>query len=108
MVNGNHLQFDRKSFFNFWKTIYDFQNSKSFFKIKLFVLTRTFVKICHCWASKGEVWQRPAIVAGFRQNLARFRPNLARFRQWLEASRIWPKWLSKIRQRRPDVAEFLR
>jgi hypothetical protein len=25
MVNGNRFQFDRKSFFNFWKTIYGFE-----------------------------------------------------------------------------------
>jgi hypothetical protein len=39
MVNENHFQFDRKTFFNFWKTIYGF---KSFSEIKLFVLARTF------------------------------------------------------------------
>jgi hypothetical protein len=42
MVNENYFRFDRKSFFNFWKTIYDFKNRKSFFEIKLFVLARTF------------------------------------------------------------------
>jgi hypothetical protein len=30
IVNGNHFQFDRKSFFNFCKRIYDFENLKSF------------------------------------------------------------------------------
>jgi hypothetical protein len=42
MVNENHFRFDRNSFFNFWKTIYDFQNRKSFFEIKLFIFPRTF------------------------------------------------------------------
>lgn len=50
MVNGNHLQFDRKIFFNFWKTIYDFENRKLFFEFKLFTLTRMFVGIHHCRA----------------------------------------------------------
>jgi len=42
MANENHFQFDRKSFFNFLKTIYGFKNYKSFFEIKLFVFARTF------------------------------------------------------------------
>jgi hypothetical protein len=42
MVNENHFRFDRKTFFNFWKTIYGFKNRKSFFEIKLFVLTCMF------------------------------------------------------------------
>jgi hypothetical protein len=42
MVNENHFRFDRKSFFNFWKTIYGFKNRKSFFEIILFVLSCTF------------------------------------------------------------------
>jgi len=42
MVNENHFRFDRKTFFNFWKTIYCFKNRKSFSEIKLFVLARTF------------------------------------------------------------------
>jgi hypothetical protein len=42
MVNENHFRFDRKTFFNFWKTIYGFQNRKSFSEIKLFILTSTF------------------------------------------------------------------
>jgi hypothetical protein len=29
IVNGNHFQFDRKSFFNFWKTIYGFPKLNS-------------------------------------------------------------------------------
>jgi hypothetical protein len=42
MVNENHFRFDRKTFFNIWKTIYGFKKRKSFSKIKLFVLPRTF------------------------------------------------------------------
>jgi hypothetical protein len=42
MVNENHFQFDRKSFFHFWKTIYSFKNRKSFSKIILFILARMF------------------------------------------------------------------
>jgi flagellar assembly factor FliW len=47
MVNGNHFQFDRKIFFNFRKTIYGFENRKSFFGFKLFTLAHTFVGIRH-------------------------------------------------------------
>jgi hypothetical protein len=47
MVNGNHFQFDRKIFFNFWKTIYGFENRKSFFGFKFFTLMRMFVGIHH-------------------------------------------------------------
>jgi hypothetical protein len=32
MVNGNHFQFDRKSLFNFLKTIYSFLDLNSSFK----------------------------------------------------------------------------
>jgi hypothetical protein len=42
MVNENHFRFDRKNFFNFWKTIYGFKNRKSFSEIKLFIIVRTF------------------------------------------------------------------
>jgi hypothetical protein len=42
MVNENHFRFDRKTFFNFWKTIYGFKNRKLISKVKLFVLVRTF------------------------------------------------------------------
>jgi hypothetical protein len=49
MVNGNHFQFDLKSFFNFWKTIYGFENYKSFSEFKLFILAGTFLRILHRW-----------------------------------------------------------
>jgi hypothetical protein len=52
IVNKNNFQFDRKSLFNFWKTIYSFQNRKLFSKFKLFILARTFVGIRHCQALK--------------------------------------------------------
>jgi hypothetical protein len=42
MVNENYFRFDRKSFFNFWKTIYGFKNHKSYSEIKLLVLARMF------------------------------------------------------------------
>jgi hypothetical protein len=42
MVDENHFRFDRKTFFNFWKTIYGFKNCKSFSEIKLSILVRTF------------------------------------------------------------------
>jgi len=45
MINGNNFQFYHKSLSNFWKTIYGFQNRKSFFEFKLFILIRTFVEI---------------------------------------------------------------
>jgi flagellar assembly factor FliW len=47
MINGNHFQFDRKIFFNFWKTIYGFENCKSFSGFKLFTLAHTFMGIHH-------------------------------------------------------------
>jgi hypothetical protein len=47
MVNRNHFQFDHKSFFNFWNTIYGFENRKSFFEFKLFILAGTFVGILY-------------------------------------------------------------
>lgn len=50
MVNENHFQFDRKSLFDFWKTIYSFENHKLFSGFKFLILARTFVGICHCWA----------------------------------------------------------
>jgi hypothetical protein len=43
MVNKNQFQFDRKSFFNFWKSIYGL----SFSGFKLFVVARMFVGIRH-------------------------------------------------------------
>jgi hypothetical protein len=55
MVNKNHLQFDHKSFFNFWKTIYGFKNCKPFSRFKLFIIARKFVRILNllgigvCW-----------------------------------------------------------
>jgi hypothetical protein len=47
MVNENHFQFDRKSLFNFLKTIYESKNRKSFSEFKLFILAHTFVGMCH-------------------------------------------------------------
>jgi len=41
MDNENRFRFDRKCFFNFCKTIYDFKNRKSFSEIILFVRVRT-------------------------------------------------------------------
>jgi hypothetical protein len=38
MVNRNHFLFNRKSLFNLRKTIYGFQNRKSFSGFKLFIL----------------------------------------------------------------------
>jgi hypothetical protein len=77
MVNENHFRFDRKSFFNFWKTIYSFKNRKSFFEIKLFVLALTFdIRLSESgngWSSKFRPGQNPAssghrntVVAGIR------------------------------------------
>jgi hypothetical protein len=45
MVNRNYFQFNSKNFFYFWKTIYGFENRKSFFGFKLFIFIRTFVRI---------------------------------------------------------------
>jgi hypothetical protein len=52
MVNENNFQFDRKSLFNFLKTIYDFEICKSFSGFKLFILAHTFVGIRHRRALK--------------------------------------------------------
>jgi len=43
MVNRNHSQFDRKNFFNFWKT----KTVKSFSGFELLILAHTFVWIHH-------------------------------------------------------------
>jgi hypothetical protein len=47
MVNINHFKFDHKSFFNFWNMIYSFENCKSFFEFKLFVLAGTLVEVLY-------------------------------------------------------------
>jgi hypothetical protein len=57
MVNENHFRFDRKSFFNFWKTIYSYKNCKSFFEIKLFVFTQCL--IFDCWTPTMVCRQNP-------------------------------------------------
>jgi hypothetical protein len=46
IVNENYFQFDCKSLFNFWETIY----CKSFSEFKLFILAGMFVGICYCRA----------------------------------------------------------
>jgi len=65
MVNENHFRFDRKSFFNFWKTIYGFKNRKSFSEIKLFVRACTFdIRLPESGNNRSsESWwhQNPAI-----------------------------------------------
>jgi len=103
MVNENHFRFDRKTFFNFWKTIYGFKNCKSFSEIRLFVLAHT-VDIRLPESSNGRsseprqhwnsatsghqntadagIRRHPASVAGCRRT---------RIRPWSEAGRIWPK-----------------
>jgi hypothetical protein len=82
MVNENHFQFDRKSFFIFWKTIYGFKSCTLFSEIKFFVIACTFdirlLEFNNCRSSESSrrrVWQHPATVAGCRQ--IRFRPKLA-------------------------------
>jgi len=65
MVNKNHFQFDRKSFFNFWKIIYSFKNRKLFSEFKSFILAGIFVGI-HRLPEFGQC-----------QNLALFHQNLA-------------------------------
>jgi hypothetical protein len=50
IVIENDFQFDRKNLFNFWKTIYGFQNRKLFSGFKLFILACTFVGIHYRWA----------------------------------------------------------
>jgi hypothetical protein len=138
MVNENHFRFDRKTFFNFWKTIYGFKNRKSFSKIKLFALARMFdIRLPESGNSRSSeskrhrnlatsghknivdtgIRQHPATVAGCWRT---------RFRPWSEAGRnlisllIRPDFAkmagsdrirrspARIRQRRPDVAGFRR
>jgi hypothetical protein len=87
MVNGNHFQFDRKNFFNFWKMIYGFENCKSFFEIKLFILVRTFdIQLPNSGNSRlsESRKQHPATVAeadipdsGWNPAMVRSLPDLA-------------------------------
>jgi hypothetical protein len=75
IVKENHFQFDRKSLFNFWKAICDFENCKSFSGFKLFILARTFVRIRHRRALEfvgsldfgdiTEIQRHPGTVARF-------------------------------------------
>jgi hypothetical protein len=89
MVNEKHFWFDYKTFFNFWKTIYGFKNRKSFFKIKLFVLARTFdillLESCHGRSSDSRRhWNlatsdhRNIADAGIRRHPARISSDLAK------------------------------
>jgi flagellar assembly factor FliW len=75
MVKGNHFQFNSESLFYFLKTIYGFENFKSFSGFKLFILARTFVrihyrralefvgslnlppKVLEFWYPIAEIWQ---------------------------------------------------
>jgi hypothetical protein len=76
MVNGNHFQFDCKSLFNFWKTIYGFKNHKSFSKFKLFILVGTFVGIHHRRALEFVCSpNQPPKVPEFWYPIAEFRQN---------------------------------
>jgi hypothetical protein len=83
IVNENHFQFDRKSFFNFGKTIYGFS------EIKLFVLTRMFdirlSEFSNCRSSESNRRRRPTTSgrrypAGPRiwQESGRLLPDLAK------------------------------
>jgi len=76
MVNGNHFQFDRKSLFNFLKTIYGFKNCNSFFGFKLFILASTFVGIHHCQVL--EFVNSPNLLP----NVPKFRYLVAEFQCW--------------------------
>jgi hypothetical protein len=108
MVNENHFRFDRKTFFNFWKTIYGFK----FFEIKFFVLACTFD--IRKWLLVGiqaapesgniqppkncRIWMDPA---GSGQN-GRDPEESGNF------GRIRPNVFAGIRQHRPNVAGFRR
>jgi hypothetical protein len=109
MVNENHFRFDRKTFFNFWKTIYNFKNRKSFSKIKLFVLAYTFdIRL----PESGQIWPDPAIdptesgqngrdPAGFGWIRPLIQPDLTKM------ARIWQDLTGSggVRQFWPDPAK---
>jgi hypothetical protein len=88
MINENHFQFDRKSSFNFWKTIYGFE---------FFIHKRMFVGIRHCRSLKfvdsltllPKILEFRYLIAGIRQ--VKFRPN-------------WPEYgnYARIRWKLPD------
>jgi hypothetical protein len=111
MVNENHFRFGRKSLFNFWKTIYNFKNRKSFSEIKFLVLACMFdIRLPESSNSRSSESRRhrnpatsghqnidcaglrrlPATVAKCKRT--RFRPKLVRIQPWSEAGRIWPIW----------------
>jgi hypothetical protein len=128
MVNENHFRFDRKSLFNFWKTIYGrFPKlySSSFHARLIFdcqnpaIVGRRNIggtgirqypatgiipapESGHRNSAGAGIQRHPATVARCRRT--RFRQNLAGYSAgiwpWLEAGRIWPKW--------PDPAKHAR
>jgi hypothetical protein len=73
MVNENYFQFDRKSLFNFWKTIY---SCKSFSGFIHFIIPGMLVGISYCRALKfvGSPNLLPKVpklwypIVGFQQN----------------------------------------
>jgi hypothetical protein len=120
MVNENHFRFDRKSFFNFWKTIYGFKNCKSFPKLNSSSFYARLMSDCRNPATSGHrrqmsMDQIPAMVRS-RSDLAKMagiRPDLTGFGQNGWDSATDPTGSDRIRRspvgirlRRPDFAEF--
>jgi hypothetical protein len=110
MVNENHFQFDCKSLFNFWKTIYGFENCKSFSEFKLFILARTFVGIRHLWALEfvGNP-TLPSKIPEFWYPIARIRRHWHHCRNPATSpgsGGLDSGELVRIRRRRSDVAGF--
>jgi len=101
MVNENYFWFDRKNFFNFWKTIYGFKNCKSFSEIILFVFSRTFdirlSEFGNSRLSQSRRHRNPA-TSGFRNNVGpgirpseycrRRNPATSGHRRWMPADQI--------------------
>jgi hypothetical protein len=94
MVSENHFRFDRKNFFNFWKTIYGFKNCKSFSEIILFVFSRTFdIRLSESGNSRSSESKRhrnPA-TSGYQNNAGAGIQPPSPDAGGPNSSRIWPK-----------------
>jgi hypothetical protein len=62
MVDKNHFQFGQKSFFNFWKTIYDFLKlNSSSLHVHLISDCQNLAIVCRRNLAGAEIRQHPAI-----------------------------------------------
>jgi hypothetical protein len=114
MVNENHFWFNRKTFFNFWKTIpklnYSFLHTRLISCRNPAMIGRRNLggtRILPADQILGEYGRNPAMVrsrpdlakmAGIQPDLAKMvgiRQDLDGFGHW--SDRIWPKWLGSGR-----------